>query len=486
MKTATILLAFSALSLPAAASAQWGYPPQPYPPQPYPPQPYPPAPPYPQAGQFPDPYQPVQQAPWGLPQPVAKPAPTRSAARKPIEPIDLPPAIQQGVDMIFIDPEIEPSLKQRQALTHDIAFNDSSGAPVDMFLPLHPLYNELRRGLVRYRQRWGDLPNIPIASGPALKPGSTDPRVADLRERLGLAPGGKYDAQVAAVVKEYQAVHGLKADGIVAAGTINSLNLGPDHYEKLAMVNMERAKRLPLDGERQRYVLVDAGGARLYMYDNGRVVDTMKVIVGAKATATPMMAALLKYSSVNPYWNVPPELVRNLIGPRVVAQGTSYLSEREYEVLSDWSDNPTVLDPATIDWPAVVAGRKEIRLRRLPSPANSMGMIKFMMPNDFGIYLHDTPGKALFQKDDRWISNGCIRVEDASRLARWLYGSVPQGNNPKREQDVPLASPVPVYVTYLTVAPSASGLAFRADPYGRDANVLQKLNSTGSFASLRR
>ncbi|MEO6361555.1 MAG: L,D-transpeptidase family protein [Sphingomicrobium sp.] len=477
MKTPTILLAFSALSLPAAASAQYGYPPQPYPPAPMP---------YPPEAQFPDPYQPVQQAPWGPPQPIATPAVARSSTRKPIEPIDLPPAIQQGVDMIFIDPEIEPSLKQRETLTHEIAFDDFSGAPVDMFLPLNPLYTELRRGLVRYRQRWGDLPNIPVAAGSALKLGSTDPRVADLRERLGLSPGSKFDAQLLAVAKEYQTAHGLKADGIVAAGTINSLNLGPDHYEKLAIVNMERAKRLPLEGERQRYVLVDAGGARLYLYDNGRVVDSMKVIVGAKATATPMMVALLKYSSVNPYWNVPPELVRNLIGPRVVAQGTGYLTEREYQVLSDWTDTATVLDPRSIDWQAVVAGRKEIRLRRLPSPANSMGMIKFMMPNDFGIYLHDTPDKTLFQKDDRWISNGCIRVEDASRLARWLYGSEPHGNNPKKEQDVPLTSPVPVYVTYLTVAPSANGLAFRADPYGRDANVLQKLNATGSFASLQR
>jgi murein L,D-transpeptidase YcbB/YkuD len=388
--------------------------------------------------------------------------------------------------MIYIDPEIEPTMNHREALLHDISFDDFNGAPVDLFLPLNPLYTDLRRGLVKYRQRWGDLPAIPVASGPALKIGSTDPRVSDLRQRLGLAPGSKFDEELAAVVKEYQAAHGMKADGIAGAGTIASLNLGPDHYEKLIMINMERAKRLPLEGERQRYVVVDAGAARLYMYENGRIVDSMKVIVGAKETATPMMAALIKYASVNPYWNVPPELVVKLIGPRVVAQGVQYLRDREYQVLSDWSDNPQILDPTTIDWQAVVDGRKEVRLRRLPSPANSMGMVKFMLPNDFGIYLHDTPDKSHFEKGEQWISNGCVRLEDAKRLANWLFGSMPQGKNPKIEEDVQLADPVPVYMTYLTVAATPSGVVFRPDPYGRDEHVLERLKSTGTFASLQR
>jgi murein L,D-transpeptidase YcbB/YkuD len=476
MKIATILLAVSALSAPAVGSAQAGYPPAAYPP---------PAPiTYPQGVPFPAPYQPGVQAPWGTPAQTATPA-AQPKHKQPIEPIDLPPAIEQGVDMIYIDSDIEPTMAQREALLHDISFDEFSGAPVDLFLPLNPLYTELRRGLMKYRQRWDGLPDVQLPSGPAMKLGSTDPRVTDLRARLGLAPGPKFDAELDAVVKEYQAVHGLKPDGIVAGGTIKSLNLGPDHYEKLIMINMERAKRLPLEGERQRYVLVDAGGARLYMYENGRVVDSMKVIVGKEETATPMMAALIKYASVNPYWNVPPELVKSLIAPRVAAQGVQYLRDREYQVLSDWSDDPKIIDPTTIDWQAVVDGKTEVRLRRLPSPANSMGMIKFMLPNDFGIYLHDTPEKDHFTKGEQWISNGCIRLEDAPRLARWLFGEMPKGHNPKVEEDVPLAQPVPVYVTYLTVAPSSSGVTFRPDPYGRDAHVLDRLNSTGTFASLQ-
>jgi murein L,D-transpeptidase YcbB/YkuD len=468
MNNAIKFLALATASVSGAGLAQtYPWPPQ-YPPQ----QAYPPAQSYPPYG--------------GPAYPAPRPAApaVKAAKRKPVEPIDLPPAIEQGVDMIFIDSEIEPSVKQQQSLLHDISFDDWSGAPVDLFLPLNPLYTELRRGLMRYRQRWSDLPNVRIGEGATLKLGSEGERVAALRARLGLSPGTKFDAALASAVKDYQAAHGQKADGVAGAGTIKSLNLGAEHYEKLIIINMERAKRLPLDGERRRYVLVDAGSARLFMYENGRVVDSMKVIVGAQETATPMMAALIRYASVNPYWNVPPELVKSLIAPRVIAQGISYLTDREYQVLSDWSDNPQALDPATIDWQAVRDGRQDVRVRRLPSPANSMGAIKFMLPNDFGIYLHDTPEKSHFAKGDQWISNGCVRLEDARRLATWLFGGMPSGRDPKREEDVQLAEPVPVYMTYLTARPTATGVEFIPDRYGRDSAVLNRLGRTGTLASL--
>ena len=412
------------------------------------------------------------------------PAAALSQKVQPVEPIDLPPSVEQGVDMIYIDPEIAPRIRDQDVAMHQISFEEWAGAPLDMFLPVNPIYTDLRRGLVRYQQRWGGLPEFAIPAGPALKPGSTGERVAMLRERLGLPQGTAFDAQLASAVKEYQAAHGLKADGIVAAGTINSLNLGSQHYERLIIVNLERARRLPLATERGRYVLVDAGEGRLYMYENGRPVDSMKVIVGAKETATPMMAALLKFASVNPYWNVPPELVQNLVAPRVLAQGVSYLTDREYQVLSDWSDDATVLDPTTIDWKAAAAGKLELRLRRLPSPANSMGGIKFMMPNDFGIYLHDTPDKSHFAKNNLWISNGCVRVEDAKRLAAWLFGSMPKGSNPKVEEQVLLDQPVPVYMTYLTVAANRNSVTFRPDPYGRDAAVIARYFGKEQMASL--
>jgi murein L,D-transpeptidase YcbB/YkuD len=455
------LYALSAMSLPAAAAAQYGVPW--------------PAPPPPPPMQRAEPWMPAPPGP--PPQPWSQHV-TKSQRAPALEPIDLPPAIEQGVDMIYIDEELVPRAVQDRAMMHDISFDDWSGAPVDMFMSVNPIYTDLRRGLVKYRQQWSDLPQIPIAAGPTMKAGMTGERVAALRERLGLSSGGSYDAALAAKVKEFQSVHGLKADGIAGAGTVQALNRGSRYYEQLIIINMERARRLPSPEEQRKYVLVDSGSARLTMWENGRVVDSMKLVVGKADTATPMMAAYIRHVSVNPYWNVPPELVRGLIGPRVLSQGVSYLTEREYQVLTDFSEDARLVDPATVDWQAVVDGRQEIRLRRLPSPANSMGMMKFMLPNYFGIYLHDTPEKEHFVKGEQWISNGCVRVEDYKRLASWLFnGHIPKGRNPKVEEEVNLPQPVPVYMTYLTVLPTNGGVQFLQDHYGRDAKLMDRFES---------
>jgi len=125
-----------------------------------------------------------------------------------------------------------------------------------------------------------------------------------------------------------------------------------------------------------------------------------------------------------------------------------------------------------------VAGAQEVRLRRLPSPANSMGMTKFMLPNYFGIYLHDSPEKDHFTKNELWISNGCVRLEDYKRVARFLFdGVVPQGRDPKVEEHVNLPREIPVYMTYLTVQPTADGVQFMEDHYGRDAHLLERYGS---------
>jgi murein L,D-transpeptidase YcbB/YkuD len=365
-----------------------------------------------------------------------------------------------------------------KGLLGDMNFAAWSGAPVDLFTSVNPIYTELRRGLVKYRQRWGDLPQVPVPAGPTLKTGMSGDRVATLRTRLGLPDGDKFDAALASAVKEFQSVHGLKDDGIAGAGTIEALNRGAQYYEQIIIINMERAKRLPAPEEQRKYVLVDSGDARLSMWENGKKVDEMKIVVGKAETATPMMAAYIKYASVNPYWNVPPELVRSLIAPRVVAQGVKYLTDREYQVLTDYSDNAELIDPNTVDWRAVVDGRQEVRLRRLPSPANSMGMMKFMLPNYFGIYLHDSPEKEHFTKNELWISNGCVRVEDYKRLAKWLFdGSIPKGNNPKVEQEVDLPKPIPVYMTYLTAQPTANGIEFMPDHYGRDEHLMERFGT---------
>jgi murein L,D-transpeptidase YcbB/YkuD len=460
------LLALCALTIPAAALAQYG--------APWPAPPPPPPPPVARA--------PVAE-PWMAQPPPAPTQPWQSPAAQDnkapaLEPIDLPPAIEQGVDMIYIDEGLVPRAVHDNGPMADMNFAAWSGAPVDLFTSVNPIYTELRRGLVKYRQQWGDLPEVPIPTGPALKTGMTGERVTLLRTRLGLGGGDSFDAALAARVKAFQAVHGLKDDGIAGAGTIEALNRGPSYYEQLIIINMERAKRLPAPEEQRKYAVVDAGDARLSLWENGRKVDEMKIVVGKAETATPMMAAYIKYASVNPYWNVPPELVKSLIAPRVAAQGVSYLTDREYQVLTDYTDNAETIDPHTVDWQAVVDGRQEVRLRRLPSPANSMGMMKFMLPNYFGIYLHDSPEKEHFTKNELWISNGCVRVEDYKRFATWLFGGyVPKGKDPKVEEEVDLPKPVPVYMTYLTVQPTADGVKFLEDHYGRDAHLMERYSS---------
>ncbi len=237
----------------------------------------------------------------------------------------------------------------------------------------------------------------------------------------------------------------------------------------LVEVNLERARSLPAGG---RYVLVNAAAQRLFMVENGQTVDMMRVVVGKPVHATPKMAALIRYTSLNPYWNVPPDLAAERIAPNVVKGGPAYLRQKGYQVLSDWSDKPRLVNPASIDWKAVAAGRKEVRLRQLPGPANSMGDMKFMFPNAQGIYLHDTPTSELFGEASRMFSGGCVRLEAAHRLATWLHGKPLRARGAKPEQKVFLPAPVPVYLTYMTAVPSGTEVAFYDDIYGRDARRL--------------
>jgi murein L,D-transpeptidase YcbB/YkuD len=324
------------------------------------------------------------------------------------------------------------------------------------------------------------LPQHKIPAGAALKRGSTGKRVEQLRARLGLSPAGGFDEALLQRVSEYQRVHALApVDGIVGKGTLASLNLGADHYERRIAINMERAYRLPTTRTFDKYVVVDSGGAEAFLFEGDRVADGMKVIVGTQKTKTPIMAVLMRTAKANPYWNVPPELTRTLTAKRILEDGLSYLDNFHYEVLANWNVDAPKADPRSVNWRQVAAGKQEVRVRQLPGPWNSMGAMKFEMPNDYGIYLHDTPHKELFAQDERHLSNGCVRLEDYRRFATWVMGRVPQTRTPF-EESFELPKPVPVYLTYLTVAPTNGGdVVFRPDPYGLDALAMpQMFNQT--------
>ena len=338
----------------------------------------------------------------------------------------------------------------------------------------NPLQDELRDGLADYRQRWGSLPQLEVPAGPTLRPGASGDRVRTLRTRLGLAGEGGYDADLERAVRDYQTVHGLPVDGVAGPLTLASLNRGAGHYERLILANVERARALPANPGR-RYILVDIAAARLWMYEDGRPVDSMRVIVGRPAEQTPMMAAYVRYAVLNPYWNVPPDLVQRRIAPNVLDQGVSYLRERGYELLSGWAEDAEPVDPARVDWRAVAAGERQLRVRQRPGPGNMMGEVKFMMSDRLGIYLHDTPDRALFGAADRRLSSGCVRLEDARRLSNWLFGRSVTARPGDPEQRIDLPEPVAVYITYFTAAPSGDGIVFREDVYGIDAGLQPRL-----------
>ena len=195
-----------------------------------------------------------------------------------------------------------------------------------------------------------------------------------------------------------------------------------------------------------------------------------------------MMAAMIRYTAVNPYWNVPPDLTAERIAPNVVKSGLGYLKDKGYIVLSDWSETAKPADPSKVDWDAVAAGRIQIRIRQNPGPANAMGRMKFMFPNPQGVYLHDTPDKQLLNEAARLFSGGCVRLEDAPRLAKWLYGRPLEIKSKRPEQPVPLDRPVPVYLAYLTAVPSGNQIVFFDDIYGKDRSQLAA-TSKGHFAS---
>ncbi|MDB5432041.1 MAG: hypothetical protein JWP35_3157 [Caulobacter sp.] len=252
-----------------------------------------------------------------------------------------------------------------------------------------------------------------------------------------------------------------------------------DPGRRLILTNLERARALPADPGR-RFVLVDAAAARLWMYEDGRPIDSMKVVVGKLSDPTPALCGLIRQAVFQPYWNVPVDLVRRHLAPDVLRDGTGVLTAKNLEVLSDWTPRAQVIDPAAVDWRAAASGQQFVRVRQRSGAGNMLGAVKFTFPNRLGIYLHDTPERALFAEPRRTRSSGCVRLEDARRFGRWLFGPGGAMDHPPAGIDVAVAlpRPAPVYITYLTLGPDEAGrLSPRPDVYGRDAAVIAQLDA---------
>ena len=378
-------------------------------------------------------------------------------------------------EVAYIDPELAPAAPNAEEL---LAAPVTADALTEL-QQFSPLYEELRSGLAWYRGRWSKLPQIEIPPGPPLALGSRDERVTLLRQRLGVpaaADADRFDERLGEAVREFRQVHGLASRPVADSETIKGLNAGAAHYERLIVANMDRARGLPADG--RRHVLVDSAGAMLQMMEGGRQVDTMRVVVGKPEMATPELAGFIRYAVFEPYWNVPPDLVRSSIAPQVLQEGAAALAARKLVLSPDWRSY-TRLEPSSVDWASVAAGDDSVWVRQLPGGDNMMGRVKFMLPNRLGIYLHDTPDKALFGREDRRLSSGCVRVEDAERLAQWLFRDrdIMDGTfKPDQRIDVP--EPIPVYITYFTAVPQSGEIRFHKDAYRRDGELLARLGTT--------
>jgi murein L,D-transpeptidase YcbB/YkuD len=228
---------------------------------------------------------------------------------------------------------------------------------------------------------------------------------------------------------------------------------------------LERLRLVPAKG---RAILVDAASAELWMLEDGKPVDSMKVVVGKTTSPTPLLAGTIHYVTFNPYWHILDEVVQRKVAPVVLKRGVSYLKKARYELVADWGANAEPVDPKTVDWKAVKAGDATVHIRQLPGANNMMGAVKFSFENEFDIFLHDTPHRELFAKAKRNFSLGCVRLEHADRLATWLLGREAAPPSDAPEQSVQLDKGVPVYITYLTANVTDGQLAFADDIYKLD------------------
>jgi len=296
-----------------------------------------------------------------------------------------------------------------------------------------------------------------IYAYPVLKPHGT--RAEEILLTAAAAPSlQRYLASTAAVNPIYSQLRDTAWAEAQASG-----NLAPDPR---LLANLDRVRSLPASG---RYLLVDSGSSTLTLYDNGQPVDSMRVITGTRELPTPLIASMMYYITYNPYWHAPDHLVRKTIAPTVLRQGMAYLKSHGYHVIDEWSPTANTIDPTSIDWKAAAAGTLHLMIRQDPGPLNSMGNLKFPFPNPENIYLHDTPSRALFAKDERNLSNGCVRVEDAKRLGRWLLGEDPVAPGTDAETNVKLPKGTPIYLTYITAQVVDGKVTYLPDLYGWDS-----------------
>ncbi|ADZ71163.1 L,D-transpeptidase family protein [Polymorphum gilvum] len=378
---------------------------------------------------------------------------------------------------------IFPHVPDAGDLLEAVAEAPDFGAFLDGLSPNTPNYARLKQALAAYRAKAAAGGFTPVPDGAVLKPGMSDPRLDVLRRRMEqqdyLAPGAHagdvYDGALVEAVKTFQDYHGLAVDGVVGKDTLAEMNVPIGRRLIQMELNMERRRWMP-DDLGEAYVFVNLADQNLKVVRDGKTVHTARVVVGKPYHATPVFSKDMTYVEVNPYWNVPPSIATNEYLPKLISNPRA-LDGQNIRVFSGDAE----VSPHQIAWASYSGGPFPFKLRQDPGDGNALGRIKFMFPNEFNIYIHDTPSRALFERAQRSFSHGCIRVSDPFALAEVLLAdqgldraALDRAKASGDRQVITLRRPIPVHLTYLTAWMNKDGSThFRKDIYGRD-EVLQK------------
>jgi murein L,D-transpeptidase YcbB/YkuD len=367
-------------------------------------------------------------------------------------------------------------------------------ASLAKLLPRTQAYRQLAQALAVYRRVDSEQSWLEVPPGRSMQLGNRDVRVPILRARLAAEPGAAradeesnfpqwFDGQLDLAVRDFQRRHGLEADGVVGPGTLAALNTSAARRAQQIALNMERWRRLARDlGE--RHIFVNIAGAELDLVSDGVADIHMRVVVGSVRWQTPILSSEITHFVVNPFWNVPHSIAVRTILPNIQTD-EEYLSSKGFRVyeLEIPSDE---LDMETIAWEELGPGHFPYRLRQDPGPENALGRMKFVFPNRFDVYLHDTPVQGAFVDSVRTRSHGCVRVEKPLDLAQWLISGAEGWSRTRLLQaiassdrsTVHLDASVPVHLAYLTAWIDDTGAVhFRRDFYGRDRRLARTLSA---------
>lgn len=352
-----------------------------------------------------------------------------------------------------------------------------------------PLYLQLRAALKEYRQIKADGGWPIIPDGPTLKAGMSDERVATIAKRLAITgditdgatgAGNVYADDLARGVRFFQERHGLENDGAIGPATLEALNAPVDTRIDQLRINLERA-RWVLSGIENDFIVVNIAGFRAYLLNDGKVIWKTKVQVGKTFHQTPVFRDEMTYVVMNPTWTVPYSIASKEMLPRI-QRDPDYFKTRTFDVRNRAGEN---IDPQTIDWSKYSRRNLPYTFVQRPGPRNALGRIKFIFPNQYSVYLHDTPSKTLFGRSERAFSHGCIRTQNPFDLAELLLQ--PKGWNRERidaqiesleTKTVHLAEPLPVLLLYWTADIGPNGERhFYKDVYERDQKVLAALDA---------